>query len=212
MSRIGYSHSGYEIASKAGMGATMANAEALRARMDRVIATRSNADESRALDKVYKMFTDEKERGGLNTEGVIEQINSWELSNDPEKQTMYRMYKSLVNDKQFQPLLTDLHIQGAALDAKRVTDNAEKIRSRTEFIGKLFGDIGTNAADINEFLFDALLGDQKQGMNLEAKITALKGKTELTAMAQAAGLDDQDIQNIQTILETSEIDINSTND
>lgn len=207
MSRIGYSHSGYEIASKAGMGATMANAEALRVRMDRVIATRSNADESRALARVYKMFTDEKERGGLNTEGVIEQLNSWELSEDSEQRMMSRMYKSMVNDKQFQPLLTDLHIQGAALDAKRVTDRAEQTRLRTEFVGKLFGDIDVNASSLNDLIFNTLLGDRGQGMDLEKQIEALKGKTEWTELAKAAGLDQEDVQNVQAILRSSQMAI-----
>jgi hypothetical protein len=102
-----------------------------------------------------------------------------------------------------------LHIQGAALDAKRKTDTAEQIRSRTDFIGKLFGDVGTNAANMNELIFNTLLGDRGSGMNLERQIEGLRGKTTLTAMAEAAGLKDQDIQNIETILRASQIDIDA---
>lgn len=206
MAKQGYGFSGYEIAMQNGLGARMADAQALRDRVLRAASSRDTKAESQAVLDVYNMFTEATEdRKGMTTQAIVERLKGMENSTDAREQLLSQTFRTMSTDKAWMPLFTDLMIQSAQVDANVKTENAERIRARTEFISTLFGDIGTNASTLNEAIFNTLLGDRGSGMDLEKTVTKLQGKTQLTALAQSAGIDIKtDIPNIQTMLKVDQ--------
>lgn len=206
MAKLGYEHSGYTIATREGLGALMADTESLRSRVEIAAATRDTVAEQDAIMGVYNRLTNEEARNGLTAQGMIEQIMGWEHSTNANERNMYAAYKTMSTDKAWMPLMADMSIEAAKVDAGIRTRNAEINRKRTDFIGQLFGDL-TNASNRNELIFNMLLGENFKGANIDEQLQKIRGISDMGDLANKAGIDEADIANMQVILQSGKREI-----
>lgn len=205
MTNIGYSRSGYVEAVTKGWGAAMTDTESARRRA--LQASLSQVGQDRvAWMNVFDLFTSEDARNGRDLKTVEAQIKSWESSANEEERAMFRAFSTMTSNPIYKELMADMYIVGANLDTDRKNQKAEQVRAHADFIKGIFGRDAENAANVTEFIVNALLGKGDESGNIDAFKNIERTKEAVSAMLiSGAGLTSADYDNITTILQVGSL-------